>query len=106
VQVDPIKPALEVPGTKRLKPIYDVPLSNFAFKFNLRRYLKAQLMLRDRGAHLGSMDVSVRLCEAGAGNCLVGFEVSGFRFQQTLSLCRSTASNLVFKAPGTKRLKL
>jgi len=38
VQVDPIKPALKAPGTKRLKLIYDGPLSNFAFNFNLRRY--------------------------------------------------------------------
>ncbi len=38
VQVDPIKPTLKAPGTKRLKLEYDEPLSNFAFKFNLRRY--------------------------------------------------------------------
>jgi len=38
MQVDPIKPKLKLPGTKRLKLKYDVPLSNFAFKFNLRRF--------------------------------------------------------------------
>ena len=38
VQVDPIKPALKAPGTKRLKLKYDELLSNLAFKFNLRRY--------------------------------------------------------------------
>jgi len=38
VQVEPIKPTLKAPGTKRLKPQYDGLLSNFAFKFNLRRY--------------------------------------------------------------------
>jgi hypothetical protein len=38
VQVAPIKPTLKLPGTKRLKPICVDPLSNFAFKFNLRRY--------------------------------------------------------------------
>jgi hypothetical protein len=42
VQVDPIKPKLKPPGTKRLKLEHDVPLSNFAFKFNLRRYTSAQ----------------------------------------------------------------
>jgi len=36
-----MKPTLKAPGTKRLKLKYDVPLSNFAFKFNLRRYSKA-----------------------------------------------------------------
>jgi hypothetical protein len=43
VQVDPIKPASKAPGTKRLKPKYDDPLSNFAFKFNLRRYNEERL---------------------------------------------------------------
>jgi hypothetical protein len=38
VQVDPIKPKLKPPGTKRLKLQYDEPLSKYAFKFNLRRY--------------------------------------------------------------------
>ena len=38
VQVDPIKPTLKAPGTKRLKLKYNVLLSTFAFKFNLRRY--------------------------------------------------------------------
>ena len=39
VQVNLMKPTLKPPGTKRLKPKYDEPLSNFAFKFNLRRYI-------------------------------------------------------------------
>jgi len=38
VQVDPINPTLKALGTKRLKLKCDEPLSNFAFKFNLRRY--------------------------------------------------------------------
>ena len=38
VQVDPIKPKLRPPGTKRLKPNCDVLLSNSASKSNLRRY--------------------------------------------------------------------
>jgi len=38
VQVDPIKPTLKAPGTKRLKLKYDELLSHLAFKFNLRRY--------------------------------------------------------------------
>ena len=39
MQVDPIKPALKAPGTKCLKLNCDEPLSNVAFKFNLRRYI-------------------------------------------------------------------
>jgi hypothetical protein len=38
VQVDPMKPKLRPPGTKRLKLECDVPLSRFAFIFNLHHY--------------------------------------------------------------------
>jgi hypothetical protein len=41
VQVDPIKPTLKAPGIKLSKLKYDKPLSNFAFRFNLRRYFEA-----------------------------------------------------------------
>jgi len=34
-------PKLKLPGTTRLKLSHDVPLSNFAFKFNLHRYSAA-----------------------------------------------------------------
>ena len=40
MQIGPIKPTLKAPGTKRLKLKCDVLLSNVAFKFNLRRYIK------------------------------------------------------------------
>jgi len=42
--VDPIKPTLKAPGIKLLKLKYDNPLSNFAFEFNLRRYIKRALI--------------------------------------------------------------
>jgi hypothetical protein len=32
---------LKSPGTKRLKLLHDEPPSDFALKFNLRRYMKA-----------------------------------------------------------------
>jgi hypothetical protein len=38
VQVDPIKPTLKAPGTKRLKLEYGELVSSFAFSFKLRRY--------------------------------------------------------------------
>ena len=41
MQVDPIKPTLKPPRTKRLKLQHDEPLSSFAFNFNLRRYHEA-----------------------------------------------------------------
>ena len=40
MQLHPIKPTLKPPGTKRLQLTYDEPLSNFASKFKLRRYVK------------------------------------------------------------------
>ena len=43
VQIDPIKPTLKVPGTKLLKLEYDEPLSNLAFKINVRRYMKDRM---------------------------------------------------------------
>ena len=41
MQVDPIKPTLKAPGAERLKLKCDVLLSNDAFKFNMRHYIKA-----------------------------------------------------------------
>ena len=38
MQVDPIKPTLKAPGSKRSKLKSDELLSSFAFNFNLRRY--------------------------------------------------------------------
>jgi hypothetical protein len=49
VQVDPIKPTLEPPGTKGLKLTYDEPLSKFAFNFSLRRYTKVVFPPFDSG---------------------------------------------------------
>ena len=38
MQVDPIKPTLKPPGTRRLKVHDDEPPSNVSFTTNLRRY--------------------------------------------------------------------
>jgi len=40
VQVEPMKPMLKAPVTKQSKLYYDGLPSNFAFKFDLRRYAK------------------------------------------------------------------
>jgi len=61
VQVDPIKPMLKAPRIKRLKLIRDEPLSNFAFKFNLRRY--------DSGGEYNSADsAALHTLEAAGGS--------------------------------------
>jgi hypothetical protein len=41
MHVDPIKPTLKAPGTKRLTLTCNEPLSNFAFNFNVSRYSEA-----------------------------------------------------------------
>jgi hypothetical protein len=61
VQVDPIKPNLTPPGTKRLKPYYYDPPSNFAFNFNLRRYDEED-RLKTVDAFLSDFDRKVRRC--------------------------------------------
>ena len=43
MQVDPVKFTLKAPGTNPSTLKYDGPLSTFAFKFNLRRYMEAGL---------------------------------------------------------------
>ena len=42
MQVAPIKPTLKAPGSEPLKPKCDKLLSEFAFNFNLRRYIEAR----------------------------------------------------------------
>jgi hypothetical protein len=41
-----MKPNLKLPGTKRLKLKYDGPVSNFAFRFNLRHYIMFGYFIR------------------------------------------------------------
>jgi hypothetical protein len=41
-----MNPTMTAPGTKRLKLACDEPLSNFAFKFSLRRYSMEHTMKR------------------------------------------------------------
>jgi hypothetical protein len=49
VLVDPLKPILKAPKTKRLKLKYDEPPSEFAFNFNLRRYTMGPAAYLARG---------------------------------------------------------
>jgi hypothetical protein len=41
-----MKPTLTAPGSGRLKVKCDEPITNFAFKSNLRRYMKVQSEVR------------------------------------------------------------
>jgi len=61
VQVDPIKPTLKAPGSKRLKLKYDELPSNSAFIFNLRRYIQENfaLTVAGRGLHSSTSQLNV-----------------------------------------------
>ena len=64
-QVDPIKPNLKPPGTKRLKLKCDILPSTSAFKFNLRRYSKvlgaSRLAARPYTSPLSQLNLSSRV---------------------------------------------
>jgi len=77
VKVDPIKPKLKPPGTTCLKLKHDGLLSNFGFKFNLRRYAAVRVFqavnaqvkgdkLDGRGLHSSTFQLNVSaLCGIG-----------------------------------------
>jgi hypothetical protein len=64
VQVDPMRPTLKPPRSKRLKLRCVVPLSNFAFKFDLRRHNEDFVACGKRYA----ADLRAAGCEAGPYN--------------------------------------
>jgi len=73
VQIDTIKPMLKPPGTKRLKLNHNKVLSNFAFKFNLRRYTRGRWCGASAGARRQgltlvhfSAQLERLLCDRGA----------------------------------------
>ena len=47
MQVDPFKPTLKAPGTKRLKLKYEKLVSNPGFKLKMRRFSKADDAVRE-----------------------------------------------------------
>jgi hypothetical protein len=64
VQVEPMKPTLKAPGTKRLKLNHYRLLSSFGFKINLRRYTWVSRLwcARRRVTHTGSGPPARRPC--------------------------------------------
>jgi len=65
VQVDAIKPSVKPPGTKRFKLEYGKLLSNFAFKFNLRRYNMVRVVLNVRGVPRGTHNLDYDVATRG-----------------------------------------
>ena len=62
MQVEPMKPVLKAPGSKRLKLKHDWPLSKFAFNFNSRRYSEAERFTSNLDKYLISSMSKVRRC--------------------------------------------
>jgi hypothetical protein len=57
-----MKSMLKAPGSKRLKLVYDESPSNFAFKFNLRRYtLVSYLYFTDPTMGVTAADITARI---------------------------------------------
>jgi len=92
VQVDPMRPKLKPPGTKRLKLIKcDLLLSSFTFEFNLRRYTKMYLI-----AHATEEGIVIDLEPIEQGSELL---LNG------VGRCRLTVSNPVLKTPLVSALE-
>ena len=66
MQVDPIKPKLKPPRTKRLKLNCDILLSTSTFKFNLRRYTTDAIAATRRKLHTPFNRRASRALKAGA----------------------------------------
>ena len=106
MQIDPVKPTLKAPGTKRLKLTREGLLSDFGFKFNLRRYIlalritAAREFLRDIFVSPETRDyyVAPRHGPADAPRntaITIEYEVEGSVGKQTFTVgrCRLTLSN-------------
>jgi len=58
-----MKRMLKALGTKRLNLIYDESPSNFAFKFNLRRYIWAEAQLRSKVERAAALEAAEKAKE-------------------------------------------
>ena len=82
MHLDPFKPALKAPGTKRLKLAHKKLLSNFALNFNLRRY------------YLGSAGAAGEAAAAEQNLYEVRLAVESFAAELAMvGRCRLTLSN-------------
>jgi hypothetical protein len=63
------KHVLKAPGSKRLKLGYDVPLSNFAFNFNLSRYNLVKLFRENKMDVVAFRGITEPMLEAMVVRC-------------------------------------
>ena len=95
-----MKPKLKALGTKRLTLKRDEPLSSFAFKFNLRRYNKAEVMNL-----IGEVDGKVAIIlddmiDTG-GTLVAGAKLIKKMGAKEIYAC---ATHAVFSPPAVERL--
>jgi hypothetical protein len=84
-----MKPKLKPPGTKRSKLEYDIPLSSFAFKFNLRRYnLVSESELDEIERVLTSINAEVRRYTMSKQSALAASPGALVHYEQTVSTRR------------------
>ena len=67
MQVDPIKPKMKAPGSKRLKLQYDALLSKFGLEFSLRCYSEAAVAELEE--ERGRSAVVAAVAEDKVGRC-------------------------------------
>jgi hypothetical protein len=110
VQVDPIKPKLELPRSQRLKVNCDIPPSTSAFKFNLRHYNEAHrhTMLRSREWQ-GLTLVHVRaqlehICDTFMGQSWVTWGTKTAEVELKVDECAPLASGGTRCSASTARL--
>ena len=87
MQIEPIKPELKPPGSKRLKLEYEKPLSNVDLNFNLRRYIKGECIVFNNWRAMHGRKY------AGQGRIIVGGTVAMESFKSKMRLvgrCRLT----------------
>ena len=70
VQIDPIKPTLTAPKFKLLKPEHEKVLSNYAFKFKLRRYITVAANAFAAVAPAATVETDAGV-KAGGGHCRI-----------------------------------
>ena len=100
MQVDPSKPTLKAPGTKRLKLRDDDPLSCFGFNFILRRYTKVPVV-----HGMDEAEMVLRMGSLASADQLSSARAAVSRMSELLGeAVQVDPIKTMFKAPGTKAL--
>jgi len=92
-----MKPTLTAPGPKRLRLKHDQLLSNFAFNFNLRRYIVDSVSVSGHNLLLAPVAIAVLLALVAVSAGVVTYRV--MRARQGLTLIPVSAQLELFCPP-------